>query len=105
MHGIPGMIGGVASAVALSRSFGSVYGQPNTSIFPRDLPNQGGYQAACLAISLGIGLGGGLVVGFLIWFSRTIANRPTPPPYLDEFEFNVPSDYPRSHLTGGIPEP
>lgn len=105
LHGISGMIGGFASVIALSRSRSSVYAQPDTAIFPNGLPNQGGFQAASLAISVGVGVGGGFVTGLLIWILRQFDRSPLPPPLQDEFEWHVPTDFPKHTSAGGIAEP
>eukprot|EP01097_Dermamoeba_algensis_P003102 TRINITY_DN2251_c0_g1_i1.p1 TRINITY_DN2251_c0_g1~~TRINITY_DN2251_c0_g1_i1.p1 ORF type:complete len:592 (-),score=120.62 TRINITY_DN2251_c0_g1_i1:355-2130(-) len=93
VHGIPGIVGGFASAIALSQG-GSTYGQPATDIFPRGLPTQGGYQAACIFISLGISIVAGFATGFVLWVLRRMTSVRRQRPFQDSNEFNPSYDYP-----------
>jgi len=93
VHGLPGIIGGFASAIALAQG-GGAYGQPVNSVYPRGLPNQGGIQAACIFISLGISLVAGFFTGFLIWSLRKVTQAKRKTAYQDAHEWNVSHDYP-----------
>jgi ammonium transporter Rh len=69
LHGIPGIIGGLTSAIMAARArdnFGDSYGQvyfDNQAY--RTNHEQAGYQLAALGLSIGLGLFGGIVAGFI----------------------------------------
>ena len=72
LHGIPGIIGGLAGAVSASVADDQVYGDSINLIFParssRTAAEQGGYQLAALVTTLGISILGGVFTGFLMIF-------------------------------------
>jgi len=103
LHGLPGLIGGLASVLALGTG-GGVFGQPHGEIFANGLPNQGGFQAAGVFISLGLGLAFGFFTGMLIYLLRFGAKRTIHNPYRDEYEFAVPDDYAFQSKPHDIPE-
>ena len=75
LHGIPGVIGALISAIIAYRT-GTNFGSDLSSIYPyqalnRTPEDQAGYQLAGLGICLGIAIGGGLLTGFIAsreWF-------------------------------------
>ena len=80
LHGIPGILGGVFSAIAIAAytsqpitdttqaSYLPFYPVPGTNlnIHGRTFYQQGGIQIAAIFISMGIGIGFGIIAGFLI---------------------------------------
>jgi ammonium transporter Rh len=74
LHGIPGVIGALISAIVAYRA-GDNYGSNLPIVYPlqaaRTPQEQAGYQLAGLALCLGIAIGGGLFTGFVTsrdWF-------------------------------------
>lgn len=73
LHGIPGIIGALTSAIVSSRA-GDNFGSNFNSVYlatGRTAHAQAGFQLAGLAMSLGIAIGSGLLVGFITsrkWF-------------------------------------
>ena len=74
LHGIPGVIGALLSAIMASRA-GDNFGDNLATNFPlqaaRTPQEQAGYQLAGLGLCLGIAIGGGLFTGFVTsreWF-------------------------------------
>ena len=74
LHGIPGVIGAIISAIVASR-VDQTYGDNLANQFPlqaaRTPDEQAGYQLAGLGVCLGIAIGGGLFTGFITsreWF-------------------------------------
>uniref|UniRef100_A0A8D0EB80 Rh family C glycoprotein n=1 Tax=Salvator merianae TaxID=96440 RepID=A0A8D0EB80_SALMN len=74
LHGMPGLIGGIVGAITAAAASESVYGKeglihafdftgPYSS---RTTSDQGGFQAAGIAVSLGIALVGGAIVGGIL---------------------------------------
>jgi ammonium transporter Rh len=70
LHGIPGIIAGLVSAIVAARSrnnlgknYGEVYALDNEAY--RTVHEQAGFQLACLALCLGLGLFGGLIAGWV----------------------------------------
>eukprot|EP01097_Dermamoeba_algensis_P006724 TRINITY_DN4194_c0_g1_i1.p1 TRINITY_DN4194_c0_g1~~TRINITY_DN4194_c0_g1_i1.p1 ORF type:complete len:470 (-),score=53.86 TRINITY_DN4194_c0_g1_i1:128-1537(-) len=104
VHGIPGIMAGLASAIALSVSAGAVFGQPTRNVLPAGLPNQGGYQGAGLFISLGISLLAGFFTGFVLWVYRGGRKKGLLTPFRDEYIFHTPSDYAKDQNSGVIAE-
>lgn len=72
LHGMPGVIGGIVSAIVASRlegNFGSQYSAWQKE--GRTPSTQAGYQLAGLALSLGLAIFSGLVTGYITsreWF-------------------------------------
>jgi len=70
IHGIPGIWGGIASAITVSTLSSNYYGSKTDVIagllFNRDPIYQGGMQFWGLLIALGIGIAGGVIWGFLL---------------------------------------
>lgn len=71
LHGMPGIIGAIASAIAAGVSSTEDYGQRLYELFPeiehgRSPIDQGGYQMLCLAITLAIALFSGTISGVLV---------------------------------------
>jgi len=75
LHGIPGVIGALISAIIAYRT-GSTFGNDLSSIYPYQALNrtpeeQAGYQLAGLGVCLGLAIGGGMLTGFIAsreWF-------------------------------------
>jgi ammonium transporter Rh len=73
LHGIPGIMGGIAGAVSASLASESVYGEEIGTIFsaragsdPRSASDQGWFQAGALGVTLAIALVGGALTGLLM---------------------------------------
>jgi ammonium transporter Rh len=73
LHGMPGVIGGLTSAIIASRAENN-FGDNYEAMFTKegiDHHGAGGYQLAALALTLGISIAGGLFTGFITsrsWF-------------------------------------
>jgi len=95
-HGVPGFIGGVASIIAVVMNGSYQYGlNTEETVYRRGVPREGGFQTACLFISIGIALLSGLFVGFVLNLVNTRAKRESPP-FSDENHWLVPVDFPRA---------
>jgi ammonium transporter Rh len=74
LHGMPGVIGGITSAIIVSfaeDNFGEKYYEGSFGIDGNSPSTAAGYQLAALALSLGLAIGGGLFTGFITsrqWF-------------------------------------
>nr|AKN21682.1 slc42a-2 [Schmidtea mediterranea] len=72
LHGMPGIMGGIGSAVAASIADSKIYGNTLTIVFSqmptRSASEQAGYQLAALGCTIAIGLAGGAFVGVLLRF-------------------------------------
>ena len=72
LHGMPGMIGGIVSAIAAAKADSETYGTQLGDIFPmissgsRTAVEQGCYQILCLFVSMGIAIGGGMFTACVI---------------------------------------
>ena len=71
LHAIPGVLGGIASAVAASYSHEKSYGPRLSDILymrikGRTPIQQGGYQILCLIMSVGIAIIGGIFTGIIL---------------------------------------
>jgi len=93
LHGMPGIVGCVASAIGVGAArIGSYWGTVSDTI--TDLPagrtrhQQAGYQMAALGTSLGIALVGGAITGVIL------AMMPSLPAFFDDvYEYIVPDDH------------
>eukprot|EP01098_Paradermamoeba_levis_P003022 TRINITY_DN1416_c0_g1_i1.p1 TRINITY_DN1416_c0_g1~~TRINITY_DN1416_c0_g1_i1.p1 ORF type:complete len:609 (+),score=166.49 TRINITY_DN1416_c0_g1_i1:130-1956(+) len=96
LHGISGLIGGIAGVIACGgTSSEMLYGQDPAKIFPHGLPDQGGYQAAGIFITIAIAFLSGLVGSFWIWLLRkNVPHHTLGTIFADRREFHVPSGYP-----------
>lgn len=66
LHGMPGIIGGLAGIISAGTASASVYGQTFTDIFPHASGgDQWKYQLATLGHSFGLAIVGGLIFGFI----------------------------------------
>ena len=89
LHGIPGIIGGVAGGISASTAGSGVYGDRIESIFPamgtngRSAADQAGFQFACLLTSLVLSTLGGSLAGLILSFFNG------PEKYDDDQEFLV----------------
>lgn len=72
LHGMPGFIGGVCSAIAAAKAGEETYGSKLGDIFPliasgaRSSVDQGCYQILCLFVSMGIAISGGIFTGLVV---------------------------------------
>lgn len=94
LHGIPGIIGGVAGAISAATAGSDEYGENITEVFAarahRSASEQGGYQGLALVISLGMSILGGAVAAFIIKnMPESISSRKKTP-FSDEDEWEVP---------------
>jgi len=98
LHGICGLMAAIGSIVATGiANRHSIYGQVPTEVFYYGCPNQAGYQAAILFITIGIAAGTGVVAGLILIAVRKVSiGRAVPLTYTDEQEFRVPNDFPRT---------
>jgi ammonium transporter Rh len=72
LHGMPGLIGGIVSAIVASRGQGN-FGDQYSRIFKagRDAQTQAGYQLAGVALSFGLAVFSGVFTGYITsrpWF-------------------------------------
>jgi len=119
LHGLPGILGGLAgivSAAIVSTDNNPQFGQPLGFLYSRDT-HQAGYQTAALATSFGIAIGGGLFTGLILWiFGMALSKMLDMPlferskkwwhklegltlPYTDETNWRVPTDFERTKLS------
>lgn len=80
LHGMPGILGGVAGAISAGTAGSTAYGAAISSIFPARHPvdpafpfakgwsatTQGAYQFAALMVTIAFAIGGGLITGFIM---------------------------------------
>ena len=71
LHGMPGIIGGLAGFISASVVSDEVYGDNISKIFPgrgidRNAPEQGAYQLSALVITVLISITGGLFTGYIL---------------------------------------
>lgn len=113
LHGLPGILGCVVSAIAAGAArVGSYWGTDGLTFsdFPADRTRhqQAGYQMAGLGLSLGIALVGGAVTGVIL------AMMPSLPAFFDDvYEYIVPDDHvdevaavtDKHHVGGAAHEP
>lgn len=96
-HGLAGIIGGIGTAIATGIAGEKAFGQSTMELFPHGLPKQGGYQAGAIFVSFIIGLSTGMLVGLVLFVARRFNPRLFKAPYQDEWEWNVPADYPKNY--------
>jgi len=92
LHGMPGIIGGLACAFATMALSDDTYGGAPTSIYKarehRSAGEQGGYQLLALVVTLGIALVSGTTIGV---FLRSPLFRQQQMKYEDEEWFHLPA--------------
>jgi len=70
LHGMPGILGGIAGAISAAQADERKYGEHITEIFSardtRSAGEQGAYQAAALGCTLAFAIVGGLISGLII---------------------------------------
>merc|ERR1719384_2085640 len=71
LHGMPGILGGVAGAISAAAASEEEYGQHIGDIFAarshgRSAADQGWYQAATLGVTLLFSIGGGVITGGIV---------------------------------------
>jgi ammonium transporter Rh len=95
LHGLPGILGGLASAVsAAANANAATYGDTLDAIFPQVAAGawtpvvQGGYQVAGTLVAVAFGVGGGTLAG---WLMALPAFAPPPPKdfFQDAAEWHV----------------
>eukprot|EP00004_Rigifila_ramosa_P011625 TRINITY_DN2490_c0_g1_i5.p2 TRINITY_DN2490_c0_g1~~TRINITY_DN2490_c0_g1_i5.p2 ORF type:complete len:502 (-),score=122.93 TRINITY_DN2490_c0_g1_i5:144-1649(-) len=104
LHGMPGLLGGIVSAIAVSGATQSVYGVDFNVIFGADRTphSQAGYQMAALVVTACIGMVGGFLTGFLLrllpgWTAPGGNHMIYPKGHFEDSEYwEVPPDY-KSH--------
>ncbi|CAK8689086.1 unnamed protein product [Clavelina lepadiformis] len=65
LHGMPGILGAIVSAITISAANMDAY-QASFSIFNWTVPQQAGYQIAAMAVALGIAIVSGALTGLLL---------------------------------------
>jgi len=112
LHGMPGVLGGLASAVTASMAGSkSLYGENVGQVFGamageggRSASSQAAHQIAALGVTLGIALAGGALTGMVIKPSCKCIDSPSEL-YSDVTAFEVPDDGPKPKgAEGGAPE-
>ncbi|KAE8900786.1 Ammonium transporter Rh type B [Phytophthora fragariae] len=97
LHGMPGVVGGLAGAIITFTASDSYYGDSLTDVYSarayRSANEQGGYQLLAIATSVGIGAVSGFFVGYFLKSSRF---RQQKFKYEDEEWFHVPEE--ESHV-------
>ncbi len=100
LHGMPGVLGGIFSAIAIAsyatdpltdttqQSYLPFYTQPSTGLnaHGRTFYGQGGCQIAAIFISMGIAIGFGIIAGFLM---RLVYSFDPTEFYRDDIYFEV----------------
>jgi len=92
LHGMPGIIGGLAGVVSSAIADDTEYGLSIGIVFPargdgRSASEQAWYQLATLVVSIGIGIGGGIITGLILKL------LPGPKKIFDDSEFwEIPSE-------------
>lgn len=80
LHGMPGILGGIAGAISAGTAGSTAYGAAISSIFPARHPvdpafpfakgwsaiTQGSYQFAALMVTIAFAIGGGLITGYIM---------------------------------------
>jgi len=99
VHGISGIIGGIASiiAAAISVHNDSLYGETIPSVFPKGI-DQADYQLAIFFITLGFSLLPGVLVGLIVRFIHRYKIF-----FSDEDEWDVPTDFEPHSIEDEVP--
>lgn len=101
LHGMPGILGGIAGAIAAAHATADIYGTEGLkNLWPalavsggegRTAKAQAGYQIAGLAVALGISIIGGIITGFIVRWK--IFDPPTGEQMYDDEDFwEVPEE-------------
>ncbi|XP_068676167.1 ammonium transporter Rh type B-like isoform X3 [Montipora capricornis] len=97
LHGMPGILGAIAGAIAAAHADVNKYGSDGLyNLFPemgkgRSAKAQAGYQIAGLAVALGISVIGGIITGFIVRWK--IFDPPTREQMYDDEDFwEVPKE-------------
>lgn len=99
LHGMPGILGAIAGAIAAAHADVDKYGSDGLyNLFPEMAPGKGrsakaqaGYQIAGLAVALGISVIGGIITGFIVRWK--IFDPPTREQMYDDEDFwEVPKE-------------
>ena len=88
LHGMPGVLGGIVSAIAAGAANESSYHGTYGGVFldsKRSHSSQAGFQMASLAVTLAIALVGGAFTGFVISLAPSL-----PTFFEDSHEYHVP---------------
>ncbi|KAK6172887.1 hypothetical protein SNE40_016457 [Patella caerulea] len=111
LHGMPGILAGIAGAVMAALATQEKYGESLSEVFPARAPeadnttvvgavtgqgrtagSQGGYQAVALIVSLGIAIVGGLLTGLLLKIPFCDNVRERHALFEDEEHWHVPEE-------------
>eukprot|EP01113_Clastostelium_recurvatum_P037473 TRINITY_DN5486_c0_g1_i2.p1 TRINITY_DN5486_c0_g1~~TRINITY_DN5486_c0_g1_i2.p1 ORF type:complete len:607 (-),score=150.24 TRINITY_DN5486_c0_g1_i2:13-1812(-) len=90
LHGMPGVLGGIASAVVTGIARDDRYEEPVNEYFPQG-EMQGRYQIYSILITLGMAISSGLLVGFVT--SRLFKHAPKDNLFEDSQYWATPADY------------
>lgn len=95
LHGMPGVLGGIAGAISASFAGSEEYGANIELVFAardtRTAGEQGGYQFLALLVTLSIAIAGGVCSSILI---KTITSSDQLTPFSDEGQWNLPKKEP-----------
>eukprot|EP00494_Astrolonche_serrata_P031739 UN32008 len=93
LHGMPGIMGGIAGAISAATATKDQYGENIEEIFHarshRTASEQGAFQAAALGCTLLFAIGGGLISGFIV---LRIDDTSKENKFSDIDEWNVPME-------------
>ena len=97
LHGLPGILGGLAGSLATTLSAQTFNEDGIDQIFAavddgRTVQQQGLYQALALAVSLGMAIVGGLVVGFLVQNCCPVDNQFDDEEHFQEVFYDIPME-------------
>lgn len=101
LHGMPGIIGGIVSAIALiaTQQNSNIYVSMDHPDYPfgdYTLAQQAGYQIAAICVTLAISIIGGLIVGFMIKYMTFPIHQ-----FIDQDNYIVPKPD-KDYLRGTI---
>ena len=100
LHGMPGILGGIVSAIAIAAADGSgVYVSEDHPDYPfgdNTLQQQAGYQIAAVVVTVCVAIVGGLIIGWIIRFMAFPVHE-----FKDEDNYIVPAGN-KDYLRGTI---
>jgi len=96
LHGMPGVMGGIAGAISAAAAGEEEYGENISEIFSardvRSASEQGWYQGLALLVTLGMSIGGGLFTGLIVMNVPWCATRKATL-FSDQDEWEVPENF------------
>eukprot|EP01097_Dermamoeba_algensis_P008476 TRINITY_DN5677_c0_g1_i1.p1 TRINITY_DN5677_c0_g1~~TRINITY_DN5677_c0_g1_i1.p1 ORF type:complete len:447 (-),score=73.49 TRINITY_DN5677_c0_g1_i1:34-1374(-) len=108
LHGMPGLLGGVAGVIAASVATWDKYDGNLADVFParseteqehgehgRSASRQAWFQLAALLLSFGMAISGGLLTGLAMRFSKIFRNLDQQDYYDDDQFWNMPPENPK----------